>query len=1230
MRNRIIGILLTLQLAIIPSIGAAQTIVQVPQGGTGWGNPGGITTGTILVGNGLAKMATSSAFTFSTALSRLSVTYSSSTAVTATDFFGALTGNASTATTLQTARTINGVSFDGSANITVNAASSTALADTNTFSGLQAFGNTGTTTYAGGIDFTRFNLSATSTGSRGINLTGGCFSINGTCITGGGGAGTVTSIATTWPVIGGTITTTGTLSFGWATTSQPASSNIFVSNGAAGFYGVATSTLSATAPLTGSFVQIGSGGSLGCQTASGSQAGCLASADWTTFNSKESVLTFNAPLVRILNAISFTGLATTTQPSSSNLLVSNGAAGVYGVATSTLTPTSPLGGSFVQVGSGGSITIQNAAADGSTKGAASFTAADFDASSGNISIDYTNGQAASATAKGFLPAANWLTFNGKVATATPPTLSHLAFWGGTSASPLLHSVATSSATCSTGVSCTAFTIVGAGGTTITNSGVTSITGTANQITASASTGAITLSLPNPVIVTGFIAQASSTFSSTLGVTGLATFTAGFISQASSSVSGAFTASGNTTLANATSTTFFATTASSTALYSNTGQFGALTAGTLSVSSTATLSSTLGVSGLATFTTGFISQASSTIGNGTAAGGLTVAGTASSTRFIATANGSASAPAFAFSGDLDTGLYLSGANQLNFVAGANRLVWDGAELYPINNGTIDLGIDSSNAFDNAYINYASTTATSATTLCLTGDICRQTWPTSGGASSTLLSDNNTWSGPNTFNGGLNLGVNTNGLLLGNTVLAYASSTNRSTLFGIGAGLPATTTQYTATGTTAFGYHAAQSNTAPWTHAFGHNALAKNTTGGFNHAFGNGALFSNTTGGWNTAFGEEALTTNVTGNTNTAMGVDSLWLLASGSWNTAFGGYALRTAVGGSRHTAVGEEALYGLSASTATSDNTFVGFQAGYTPTGAAHASSTVMGSMAARSLTTGSWNNVFGVLAGFSLTSGQKNVFIGSATASTTATGSNNIAIGHDIALPSVNGSNQLTIGNLIFGTSVNGEGATISTGNVGIASSSPYVKLGVNGETVATNFTADSTTATSTFPRSSFTVGISILGEYFTNFTTYVRSLFTGGRSLTVASGQFDADAELYTTSLTFNYASSTLATSTTPVLYKLIPQAFTVTTITCWDGSNSPVGTSTIMFEERTLPNTAGTDVLYGLGIVAGSGVPTASSTVANNSLASGSYLAMLVEGYLLGTPDFPVCDVKGTWND
>jgi hypothetical protein len=50
--------------------------------------------------------------------------------VTATTFTGALTGNASTATTLQTARNINGVSFNGSADITVTAAAGTLSGDT--------------------------------------------------------------------------------------------------------------------------------------------------------------------------------------------------------------------------------------------------------------------------------------------------------------------------------------------------------------------------------------------------------------------------------------------------------------------------------------------------------------------------------------------------------------------------------------------------------------------------------------------------------------------------------------------------------------------------------------------------------------------------------------------------------------------------------------------------------------------------------------------------------------------------------------------------------------------------------------------------------------------------------------------------------------------------------------------------------------------------------------------
>jgi len=89
----------------------------------------------------------------------------------------------------------------------------------------------------------------------------------------------------TWPIIlSGT-----TLSFGGlGTTTNLTLGDIPYVTGVNTFGQIATSTLSASSPLTGSFVQLGSGGSLGCQTASGSQAGCLSSTDWNTFNGKGS------------------------------------------------------------------------------------------------------------------------------------------------------------------------------------------------------------------------------------------------------------------------------------------------------------------------------------------------------------------------------------------------------------------------------------------------------------------------------------------------------------------------------------------------------------------------------------------------------------------------------------------------------------------------------------------------------------------------------------------------------------------------------------------------------------------------------------------------------------------------------------------------------------------------------------------------------------------------------
>lgn len=61
----------------------------------------------------------------------------------------------------------------------------------------------------------------------------------------------------------------------------------------------------------------------------------------------------------------------------------------------------------------GTLSGIDAVADGATKGVAAFAAADFNATTGVIAIDYTNGQAASGSAKGFLAAADYTTFNSK-------------------------------------------------------------------------------------------------------------------------------------------------------------------------------------------------------------------------------------------------------------------------------------------------------------------------------------------------------------------------------------------------------------------------------------------------------------------------------------------------------------------------------------------------------------------------------------------------------------------------------------------------------------------------------------------------------------------------------------------------------------------------------------------------------------------------------------------------
>ena len=99
-----------------------------------------------------ANLANSSVTIGSTSVSlgATVTTFAGLASVTSTAFVGALTGNASTATTLQTARAINGVNFDGSAAITVTAAAGT-LSGSTLASGVTASSLTSVGTIATGV-----------------------------------------------------------------------------------------------------------------------------------------------------------------------------------------------------------------------------------------------------------------------------------------------------------------------------------------------------------------------------------------------------------------------------------------------------------------------------------------------------------------------------------------------------------------------------------------------------------------------------------------------------------------------------------------------------------------------------------------------------------------------------------------------------------------------------------------------------------------------------------------------------------------------------------------------------------------------------------------------------------------------------------------------------------------------------------------------------------------------
>ena len=211
------------------------------------------------------------------------------------------------------------------------------------------------------------------------------------------------------------------------------------------------------------------------------------------------------------------------------------------------------------------------------------------------------------------------------------------------------------------------------------------------------------------------------------------------------------------------------------------------------------------------------------------------------------------------------------------------------------------------------------------------------------------------------------------------------------------------------------------------------------GRFNTGVGLGALEFVTTGNNNTAFGYNAMEDTTTGTFNVALGANALFQNTTGSNNMAIGDNALGSSLTNGSTVGIGVQA--GLNATSTSA--VFIGHQAGragaaYDVTGA-----TAIGFQAGYG-GSGNYGTIIGYRAGFALAGGATNVLIGYQAGDNVTTGANNIVVGANIDAPSATASNQLNIGNIIFGTTISGTGTTLSTGNIGIGTSTPQARLSV------------------------------------------------------------------------------------------------------------------------------------------------------------------------------------------
>lgn len=352
------------------------------------------------------------------------------------------------------------------------------------------------------------------------------------------------------------------------------------------------------------------------------------------------------------------------------------------------------------------------------------------------------------------------------------------------------------------------------------------------------------------------------------------------------------------------------------------------------------------------------------------------------------------------------------------------------------------------------------------------------------------------------------VNSN-TAIGSNVMKFIDSGSSNTAVGTGAFSyyynNASNNYNVALGTfSMFGTTTNGTATSSGTHniAIGSNSLFSYTTGGANVAIGTGAMQLATTSANNVAIGEQSMQNTTIGGSNVAVGYQSLWKNTTAQSNVAVGNGALTTSVTGNFATAVGSGALSN-SVATGNALNAAFGYLAGQGASGSTGTNNTAIGAQALQVFAGGSSNVAIGNQAGAGITGGSNNTVIGTCTnyapCLRSATGSQNIFIGYDVGQPSASANGQLNIGNIIYGTGNTGFGDTVSTGNIGIGTTTPASKFTVNGHigtdgappVLSSCGTSPSLTTGSTDTAGTVTQGSISTGCTITFATAYTRTPF-------------------------------------------------------------------------------------------------------------------------------------------